>query len=34
MLKVLLDIEGKNAVILRMRGVPALDATALRKMLL
>lgn len=29
MLKVLLDIEGKNAVILRMRGVPALDATAL-----
>lgn len=29
MLQVLLDIEGKNAVILRMRGVPALDATAL-----
>lgn len=29
MLDILLDIEGKNAVILRMRGVPALDATAL-----
>ncbi len=29
LLSVLLDIEGKNAVILRMRSVPALDATAL-----
>ena len=29
LLGVLLDIEGKNAVILRMRSVPALDATAL-----
>lgn len=32
MLNVLLDIEGKNAVILRMRGVPALDATALNSL--
>lgn len=31
-LNVLLDIEGKNAVILRMRGVPALDATALNSL--
>ena len=29
LLDILLDIEGKNAVVLRMRGVPALDATAL-----
>ena len=32
MLDVLLDIKGKNAVILRMRGVPALDATALNSL--
>lgn len=32
MLNILLDIEGKNAVILRMRGVPALDATALNSL--
>ncbi len=29
LLKILLDIDGKKAVILRMRSVPALDATAL-----
>lgn len=29
LLSILLDIDGKNAVILRMRSVPALDATAL-----
>ncbi|MBR5518491.1 MAG: STAS domain-containing protein [Clostridia bacterium] len=29
LLDILFDIEGKNAVVLRMRGVPALDATAL-----
>ncbi len=32
LLNVLLDIEGKNAVILRMRSVPALDATALNSL--
>mgnify|MGYP003290553140 CR=1 FL=1 len=32
MLDILLDIEGKNAVILRMRSVPALDATALHSL--